>query len=51
MSELTNYIKEGINQLRPKLKEAGVSTEYFCISEQISELQAVLYKIEELWTN
>jgi len=51
MSELTNYIKEGINQLRPKLKEAWVSTEYFCISEQISKLQAVLSKIEELWDN
>jgi len=48
MSELTNYIKERIKELRPKLKEAWVSTEYFCISEQISELQAVLSKIEEL---
>lgn len=45
---ITNYIQERIEELHSKLKEAWVSTEYFCISEQISELQAVLSKIEEL---
>ena len=48
MNNIVDYIKERIEELRQKLKEAWVSTEYFCISEQISELQAVLSKIEEL---
>lgn len=50
MNNIVDYIKERIEELRQKLKEAWVSTEYFCISEQISELQAVLSKIEELET-
>ena len=49
MSELTNYIKERIDQLHSQLKASWVSSEYFIVSEKIAELQAVLSKIEELW--